>query len=48
MLSFIFPLLADSDAKIKVQIFVLRKDTADLIGKVVRMKALYCVSISRK
>ena len=30
--SWIFPLLADKDAKIKVQIFVLRKDTADIPG----------------
>ena len=32
MLSFVFPLLADSNANIKVQVFVLRKDTADIIG----------------
>ena len=32
MLSFVFPLLADSNANIKVQVFVLRKDTADTIG----------------
>ena len=38
MLSFVFPLLADSDANMNVQIFVLRKDTADIIGKHVRMK----------
>ena len=38
VLSFVFPLLADGDANIKVQIFVLRKDTADIIGKHVRMK----------
>ena len=30
--SWIFPLLADRDAKIKVQIFVLRKDTANILG----------------
>ena len=29
--AWIFPLLADTDAKIKVQIFVLKKDTADII-----------------
>ena len=38
MLSFVFPLLADGDANIKVQIFVLRKDTADIIGKHIRME----------
>ena len=32
MLSFVFPLLADSNANIKVQVFVLRKDTADTLG----------------
>ena len=32
MLSFVFPLLADSNANIKVQVFVLRKDTTDTIG----------------
>ena len=37
-LRFIFPLLADGDANMNVQIFVLRKDTADIIGKHVRMK----------
>ena len=31
--SWIFPLLADKEAKMKVQIFVLRKDTADILGK---------------
>ena len=30
--SWIFPLLADKEAKMKVQIFVLRKDTADILG----------------
>ena len=32
MLSFVFPLLADSKVKMKVQVFVLRKDTTDTIG----------------
>ena len=29
----VFPLLADQDADIKVQMFVLRKDTADILGR---------------
>ena len=32
-MSWIFPVLADRGATIKVQIFVLRKDTADILGK---------------
>ena len=32
-LAFVLPLLADRAAMIKVQIFVLRKDTADIIGR---------------
>ena len=39
MLSFVFPLLADSNANIKVQVFVLRKDRADTIG--VKSKELF-------
>ena len=31
-LAFLLPLLADQAANMKVQIFVLRKDTADIIG----------------
>ena len=31
MLGFVFPLLADSNVNNKVQVFVLRKDTADTI-----------------
>ena len=31
-LAFLFFLLADQAANMKVQIFVLRKDTADIIG----------------
>ena len=31
--SWIFPLLADSNGNLKMQIFVLRKDTADILGK---------------
>ena len=31
-MAWILPLLSDKDAKMKVQIFVLRKDTADILG----------------
>ena len=31
--SWIFPLLADGNGNLKMQIFVLRKDTADILGK---------------
>ena len=32
-MSWIFPVLSDRGATIKVQVFVLRKDTADILGK---------------
>ena len=31
-MAWILPLLSDKDANMKVQIFVLRKDTADILG----------------
>ena len=34
-MAWILPLLADRAAMIKVQVFVLRKDAADIIGKIV-------------
>ena len=46
MLSFVFPMLADSNANVKVQVFVLRKDTADIIG--VKSKELSCNNQSVK
>ena len=46
MLSFVFPLLADSNANMKVQAFVLRKETADIIG--VKSKELICNNQSVK
>ena len=33
-MAWILPLLADRAAFIKMQVFVLRKDTADIIGKI--------------
>ena len=33
-MAWILPLLADRAALIKVQVFVLRKDAADVIGKI--------------
>ena len=33
-MAWILPLLADKAALIKVQVFVLRKDAADVIGKI--------------
>ena len=46
VLSFVFPLLADSNANMKVQVIVLRKDTADIIG--VKSKELICNNQSVK
>ena len=34
-MAWILPLLSDKDAKMKVQIFVLRKDTADILGNTI-------------
>jgi hypothetical protein len=35
-MAWILPLLSDKDAKMKVQIFVLRKDTADILGNTIK------------
>ena len=35
-MAWILPLLSDKDAKMKVQIFVLRKDTADTLGNTIK------------
>ena len=35
-MAWILPLLSDKDANMKVQIFVLRKDTADILGNTIK------------
>ena len=35
-ISWILPLLSDKDANMKVQIFLLRKDTADILGNTIK------------